>query len=123
MDKIVNGFTVLAEQYPGVLNIPLILVILLFAVAVFSFGSRGNRSFRPKRFRQLLATCLKLGCYLMIFCCLWGCFLLGSQTSLAKQRRPLNPLLEVAVGLSWLMVVVPCLLAEKPGKPVKSGVQ
>jgi len=70
----------------------------------------------------VLAICLKSGCYLMIFCCLWGCLLLGSQTALAK-HQPLNPALAAAVGLNWLMIIVPCLLAEKPKKPAKSGVQ
>jgi hypothetical protein len=121
MEKIVNGLTTLVEHYPGAANTPSIAGILLFAFFVFIFGARGGRSFRPKRFSQLLATCLKIGSYLMILCCLWGCFLLGSQTSLARQHQPLDPVLEAAVVLSWLMMIVPCLLAENPKTHAKAA--
>jgi putative copper export protein len=121
MEKTVNELTTLAERYPGVVNTPPILFILLFAFLVFRFGVRGRRSFRLKRCSQLLAKCLKSGCCLMIFCCLWVCFLLGSQTSLARQHQPFNLVLAATFGLSWLMIIVPCLLAENPKTRAKAA--
>ena len=114
-----DELTALVEKYPGIVNTPVIIGILGFAMFIFFFGARGTRSFRPKRFSRILTICLRTGCYLMLFCCLWGCLLLGGQTSLAKQNhQAINLPLAATVGLSWLLIIVPCLLAENPKKRV-----
>jgi UDP-N-acetylmuramyl pentapeptide phosphotransferase/UDP-N-acetylglucosamine-1-phosphate transferase len=116
MGKTMDELTALVERYPGVVNTPTIILILIFAAFVFYFVCRPTLSFPPGRFGRVLAICLKSGSYLMVSCCLWGCVLLGSQKSLAKQQHPINPVLAAAVVMAWGLIVVPYSLSKPSRK-------
>jgi len=122
--KTMDQLTALVLRYPGIVNTPGIITLLGFAIFVFYYGYKGSASYHPAHLNALLKSCFKFGCYLMVCCCLWGCVLLGTQLSLARQSRPINPILASAVGMSWLLIIVPCLFANTPkrrqkGKPAK----
>jgi len=109
-----DELTALVLRYPGVVNTPAIITILGFAAFVFYYGFKGTQSYHPEHLNAIFKSCFKSGCYLMVCSCLWGCVLLGSQASLARQSRPINPVLASAVGVSWLLIIVPSLFANTP---------
>ena len=102
----------LMQHHPGSVNVPLIVVLLLFCL-VLIFGLWRVPSFWSGRLGTVLTACDKTGLGLIMLFCLLGCVHFGMQGSLARHVTSLPPAVSGVLVMSCLLVVVPCLFRDE----------